>query len=198
MSENKSTKQTTNIQNIEASGATTTTDAPLTAREIFEKIAELQKQLTESSYNALYRLGESVSSICEEDNDEKASQVLEVCNVFKMRENTFTMMLELYQKMYNDLNILEKSRIDAVRAAFSDQLECINKSELTNEDRYVAINEITNKISELTESLLIPATPERTKQKIIDQMTWTISSNGASEQSKAYAADVLKAFMTDN
>lgn len=196
MSENTSTKQTTN--NIETPAAAAEAYAPLTAREIFEKIADLQKQLTESSYNALYRLSDSVSSICEEDNDEKSAQISEVCSVFKMRENTFTMMLELYQKMYNDLNILEKNKIDTVRAAFSDQLECINKSELTNEDRYIAINEITNKISELTESLLIPATPERTKQKIIDQMTWTISSNGASEQSKTYAADVLKAFMTDN
>ena len=196
MSENKSTKQTTDISNIETPAADTY--APLTEREIFEKIASLQKQLTESSYHSLHRLDDSISSICDEENEGKRDQILELCNVFKMRENSFLKMLELYEKMYNDLNASEKNKVDIIKAAFSDQLECISKSELTNEDRYAAISEITNKISELTENMLVPATPERTKQKIVDQMTWTISSNGASEQSKTYAADVLKAFMTDN
>lgn len=77
---------------------------PLTAREIFEKIVELQKQLTENSYNSLHRLDDSISSICEDENEERFEQISEVCSVFKMRETTLIKMLELYEKMYNDLN----------------------------------------------------------------------------------------------
>ena len=45
-------------------------------REVFEKISELQKQLTESSYHSLHRLDDSITSICEsEDNEEKGEQI---------------------------------------------------------------------------------------------------------------------------
>ena len=100
MSENKSTKQPTNIPTVEVS---VNVDRPLTSREIFEKIAELQKQLTESSYHSLHRLDDSISSICSDENKEKSEQIGEVCSVFKMRETTLIKMLELYEKMYDDL-----------------------------------------------------------------------------------------------
>jgi len=195
MTENNSTKQIADFSTLEA---TADNIAPLTAREIFEKIASLQKQLTESSYHSLHRLDDSVSAICSDENEEKCDQISEVCSVFKMRETTFIKMLELYERMYNDLTLSEKNKVDIIKAAFSEQLEFINKSELKNEDRYVAISEITNKISELIENLLVPATPERVKQKIIDQMTWTISSTGASNESKAYASEVLKEYLSGN
>ena len=102
MSENKSTQQTTNIPNVELP---VNVDNALTAREIFEKIAALQKQLTESSFHSLHRLSDSISSICEGESEEKIEQIAEVCNAFIMRETTFQKMLELYEKMYNDLKI---------------------------------------------------------------------------------------------
>ncbi len=102
MSENKSTNQTKNIPNVEPS---VNVDNALTAREIFERIAELQKQLTESSYHSLHRLADSISSVCENESEEKLDQIVEVCNVFMMRETTFQKMLEFYEKMYNDLKL---------------------------------------------------------------------------------------------
>ena len=106
MSENKSTKQPTNIPTVEVS---VNVDRPLTSREIFEKIAELQKQLTENSYHSLHRLDDSVSAICNSENEDISEQIGEVCSVFKMRETTLIKLLELYEKMYDDLMTCEKS-----------------------------------------------------------------------------------------
>ncbi len=100
MSENKSIMQAANIPNVESS---VNNDKILTTREIFDKIAELQKKLTESPFHSFHRLSDSISSICEEESEEKIEQITEVCNAFIMRETTFQKMLELYEKMYNDL-----------------------------------------------------------------------------------------------
>ena len=105
MSENKSTTPN-NTFNTQIS---VKTDIPLTAREIFEKISELQKQLTENSYHSLHRLDDSVSAICNSENEDISEQIGEVCSVFKMRETTLIKMLELYEKMYDDLKPCEKS-----------------------------------------------------------------------------------------
>ena len=110
MSENIKNKATENKENTQTVVETSiNTDNPLTAREIFEKIAELQKQLTESSYHSLHRLDDSISSICSDENEEKSEQVSEVCSVFKMRETTLIKMLELYEKMYDDLSPQQKT-----------------------------------------------------------------------------------------
>ena len=85
------------IDNVEPS-----VQAP-TAKEIFDKIVELQKQLTESSFHSLHRLEDAITSICDnEAADNKSEQIKEVCSVFKMRENTLTLLLETYRKMYDD------------------------------------------------------------------------------------------------
>lgn len=76
---------------------------PLTAREIFEKIVELQEQLTKNSYHSLHRLSDAIASICESENEEKVDQVNQVCGVFTTRELTFKKMISLYENMYNDL-----------------------------------------------------------------------------------------------
>ena len=103
----------------------TESDRPLTAREIFEKIVELQKQLTESSYHSLHRLDDSISSICADENEEKSQQVAEVCSVFKMRETTLLKMLELYEKMYDDLKSFETQK--TTRSGIADEMTKIIK-----------------------------------------------------------------------
>ncbi len=168
MSENKAINQTTNIPNIELP---VYVDKALTAREIFEKIAELQKQLTESSYHSLHRLDDSISSICTDENEEKSEQIGEVCSVFKMRETTLIKMLELYEKMYNDLSPLETQKVEIIKLAFSEQVESINKSDLSKEDKFAAIGDVTDKIADLTEKLLIPTTTKTARHKIADEMT---------------------------
>lgn len=154
MSDNTSTKQTVDISNAEAS---VNVDKPLTAREVFEKIAELQKELAENSSYSLHRLEDSISSICTDENPEKSEQIIEVCNVFHMRETTLNTMLGLYGKMYNDLTTVdvEKQKIDMIKSIFSEQIENINKSDLCMEDKFDAIDGVIDKIADLTEKILI-------------------------------------------
>ena len=81
----------------------------LTTRDIFEKIAQLQKQMAESSFHSLHRLGEAISSISEdEENEHKADHVDQICKVFIQRELTWQKMLALYEKMYDDAIAYEK------------------------------------------------------------------------------------------
>ena len=105
-------------------------DRLLTVREIFEKIVELQKQLTESSYHSLHRLDDSISSICADENEEKSQQITEVCSVFKMRETTLLKMLELYEKMYDDLKSSEIQK--TTRSGIADEMTKIIKSQSSN------------------------------------------------------------------
>ena len=124
MSENINTEQVISTPSVEIS---VNDSKPLTAREVFEKIAELQKQLTESPYHSLHRLDDSITSICEsEDNEEIGEQIGEVCNVFALREDTFRKMLGIYEKMYSDLNVIEAQKVAIVKSAFSGSFKSRN------------------------------------------------------------------------
>lgn len=127
----------------------------LTAKEIFEKITELQKQLAEDSNHSLQRLEDSISSICcsSDDDGEKSEQVIEVCKVFRLREATLTKMLELYETMYHDLDT-ETKKVDNIKSAFSELVVGINQSDLDSEDKFAALGDVTEKIADLTERLI--------------------------------------------
>ncbi|MBE6566003.1 MAG: hypothetical protein E7659_02730 [Ruminococcaceae bacterium] len=81
----------------------------ITEQQIFEQITLLQKQLTENSYTSLHRLGDAISSIGEEENEARYEQVTEVCDVFKTRELTLLKMLEMYERMYADIQKAKKA-----------------------------------------------------------------------------------------
>ena len=85
----------------------------LTAKEIFAQITLLQKQLTDENAMPLYHLSGAVEAIAgtEEDVDAtagKEQQITEVCSVFKARETTLLKLLEMYEKMYADIQIAKK------------------------------------------------------------------------------------------
>ena len=85
----------------------------LTAKEIFAQITLLQKQLTDENAMPLYHLSNAVEAIAgtEEDVDAtagKEQQITEVCSVFKARETTLLKLLEMYEKMYADIQIVKK------------------------------------------------------------------------------------------
>ena len=85
----------------------------LTAKEIFAQITLLQKQLTDENAMPLYHLSNAVEAIAgtEEDVDAtagKEQQITEVCSVFKARETTLLKLLEMYEKMYADIQIAKK------------------------------------------------------------------------------------------
>ena len=77
----------------------------LTAKDIFVQITELQRQLTENSYTSLHRLSDAISSLESDsnENEDRWEQIADICDVFKTRELTLLKMLELYEKMYNDI-----------------------------------------------------------------------------------------------
>ena len=98
---NKQTVKNTEDENLTVKN---TENNNLTAREIFEKIAELQKQLTENSNMSLHRLGDAISSAFENDESERDyEQIAEICAVFNSREFNLLKMLALYEKMYDDI-----------------------------------------------------------------------------------------------
>ena len=104
MSENKAV-QTESI-------STAAVEKPLTPREIFDKIVELQKQLTRIPYISLSAFAGAISSICEEneDNDDRTNQIVEVSNVYSAREHNYSMILAFYEKAYNEAIAAEKKR----------------------------------------------------------------------------------------
>lgn len=94
----------------------------LTAREIFEKIAELQKQITGNSNMSLHSLGDAISSAFEDedgnDGNRDFEQIAEICDVFKTRELHLLKLLELYEKMYDDVQKNERKVSPEIRQQF--------------------------------------------------------------------------------
>ena len=78
----------------------------VTEREIFEKIVELQNQLTGNSQNSLHRLGDTMDSLLREDGVAEGGAleivVGRVCDIFAMREENLGNILKLYERMYED------------------------------------------------------------------------------------------------
>ena len=78
----------------------------LTAKEIFTQLTVLQKQLTESSYTSLHHLSEAINAVVEDREDadsEISEQITDICDVFKAREETLRKLLDVYEKMYHDV-----------------------------------------------------------------------------------------------
>ncbi len=168
----------------------------LTSREIFEKISELQEQLTKNSYHSLHRLDDSVTQVCgAEENAEKSEQIAEICSVFKMRETTLLKMLEMYERMYADLNDDNSKKVALIKGAFSEHSETIRISDLPSEDKHAEFSDITEKISELTQKLLIPSATPTTKQTLIAELTRTLRAQGVSAEDKDRAKEILKSYV---
>lgn len=83
------------------------TNNPLTAKEVFDQIAALQKQMMDQSYNALYRMTEAINDICGDDTFEadecREGAISRVTEVFMAREENYKRLLSTYEKMYSNL-----------------------------------------------------------------------------------------------
>lgn len=130
-------------------------DNRLTTKEIFVQLTILQKQLTENSQTSLHRLGDAITSIGEEDNDARYDQVTEVCGVFKTREITLLKMLEMYEKMYDDIQNEDTKKVNLVKSAFDNNMAMIKESDMETQDKFAALGYVTDKIAELVEKALI-------------------------------------------
>ena len=127
----------------------------LTAKDIFVQLTTLQKQLTENSQTSLHRLGDAITSIGEEENEVRYEQVAEVCDVFKTRELTLQRMLEMYEKMYEDVQKEQARKVDMIKAAFDNNMSFIESSDIASEDKYAALGYVTEKIAELVEKVIV-------------------------------------------
>ena len=81
----------------------------ITEQQIFEQITLLQTQLTQNAQTSLHRLSDALDFIGEDNENELPyEQITEICNVFKTRELTLLKLLEMYEKMYADIQIAKK------------------------------------------------------------------------------------------
>ena len=127
----------------------------LTAKEIFVQLTILQKQLTENSQTSLHRLGDALSSLEGEDCEARFEQIPEICDVFKTRELTLLKMLEMYERMYDDVQNEETKKINLVKSAFDNNMAMINGSDMGTEDKFAALGYVTDKIAELVEKIVV-------------------------------------------
>ena len=127
----------------------------LTAKEIFVQLTILQRQLTENSNTSLHRLGDAITSIGEEENEARYERVAEVCDVFKTRELTLLKMLEMYEKMYDDIKNEEAQRFNLIKSAFDNNMSFIEVAEMNSEDKCSALTYVTDKIAELVEKAVM-------------------------------------------
>ena len=127
----------------------------LTAKEIFVQLTILQKQLTENSQTSLHRLGDAISSLEGEEGDARFEQIPDICDVFKTRELTLLKMLEIYEKMYDDVQNEETRKVNLIKSAFDSNMSFIESSDINSDDKVAALSYITDKIAELVEKIVV-------------------------------------------
>ena len=131
-------------------------ESKLTAKEIFVQLTILQKELTENSNTSLHRLGDAISSAFEgEEGDSHYDQIADICDVFKTRELTLFKMLEMYEKMYDDIQTEEAKKVNLIKVAFDNNMSFIEASDISGDDKYAALGYVTDKIAELVEKIII-------------------------------------------
>ena len=170
LEDNTMTEQNTNIQTTENETMVATESIvpeknvpQLTAKEIFDQIVTLQRQMLESSYNALYRLTDATYGICGDgcfESDEAKGEAIEsVASAFRMREDTYQQMLRLYQQMYNDLQGNQRieqtcDKIQVISRAFKDHAAFIRDSDMDTDDKCGALSDISERMEKLISSVL--------------------------------------------
>lgn len=127
----------------------------LTAKEVFDQICLLQKQMTEST-NSLHRLADSVEAIYAEEGEDRKEQISEVCSVFAMREDNYATMLKMYQKIYDSIVNEDAKKIGLIQVVLSGLSDKITKSDLPPNEKSAMIREVSDKVEALAEKWLTP------------------------------------------
>lgn len=126
-------------------------NAILTSKEIFDKIAELQKQLTDNWINSPQALLAKIDLLLEKDSD--TEQIAKISFVFKTRECSYLTMLEIYQKMYEDIQ--NEGKIRLVNKAFEKNNELIKNSDLPPKDKLSAFMHVSDLIADAVNNILV-------------------------------------------
>ena len=125
----------------------------ITEQQIFQQISLLQTQLTQNAQTSLHRLSDALDFIGEDNENELPyEQITEICNVFKTREITLLKMLEMYEKMYADIQKAKK--VELIKTAFDNNMAFIESNEMDSEHTAAALTYVTDKIAELLEKAI--------------------------------------------
>ena len=78
----------------------------VTIKELLQKISELQNQLS-GPLSSMGQLTGAIGAIVGEDDDDdmnvRLEQIPEICNVFMAREQIFLKILDMYERIYDDI-----------------------------------------------------------------------------------------------
>ena len=125
----------------------------LTAKEIFDEIREMSKE-TAYIEEALKQL-QTVKSIGGPSPDLGAKATAEsIAKVVEEREKTLRKTLAFYEKMYNDIQTPNWRTMNEIQAMFVNNMAYINDADISSDDKFAALNYVTDKIAELSEKLI--------------------------------------------
>ncbi len=131
-------------------------------KQIFDKIAELQKSL-ESIDKFLFKIQlvtDSQSCVEPEEGEpipldylpEVAMEKIKaIREIVLEREKTINKMLDFYLKLYQDE---EAKKIGLIKTAFDNNMAMINDSNMETQDKFAALGYVTDKIAELVEGVI--------------------------------------------
>ncbi len=108
-----------------------------------------------ASHAVMYRLGDALSTFESENVEASCEQISEICDVFKTRELTLLKMLEMYEKMYDDVQNEETKKVNLVKSAFDNNMAMIKDSDMETQDKFAALGYVTDKIAELVEKIVV-------------------------------------------
>ena len=99
---------------------------------------------------------DAISSAFEgEECDNHYDQIADICDVFKTRELTLFKLLEMYEKMYDDIQAEEAKKVNLIKSAFDNNMSFIEASDISGDDKYAALGYVTDKIAELVEKSIV-------------------------------------------
>ena len=64
-------------------------------------------------------------------------------------------MLEMYEKMYDDVQNEQTQKVNLVKSAFDNNMAMIKDSDMETQDKFAALGYVTDKIAELVEKIVV-------------------------------------------
>jgi len=68
---------------------------------------------------------------------------------------TLLKMLEMYEKMYDDVQNEETKKVNLVKSAFDNNMAMIKDSDMETQDKFASLGYVTDKIAEFVEKIVV-------------------------------------------
>lgn len=155
--------------NAELNPETSAATEKLTMNYVLEQIEKVQIQLTD-----LKNTANNIGGVVDSDYDGETAhdevglaKIKAITEVFHHREESLQSLFAFYRKMYDDLNNEDAKKIGLINSAFETLTNNLKTSDLNPEDKFAAFSEVTEKIAELTEKIVIPSSVLTPKEKFM-------------------------------